>query len=45
MKKLIVSCKTADQVFDDFKKAANQVKRGTFKGEAVFEVSFVKLAA
>lgn len=40
MKKLVVSCKTADQVFDDFKKAAKAVRRGSFKGEAEYEVSF-----
>ena len=40
MKKLVVSCKTADQVFEDFKKAAKTVRRGTFKGETEYEVSF-----
>ncbi len=40
MKKLVVFCKTADQVFEDFKRAAKTVKRGNFKGEAEFEVSF-----
>ncbi len=40
MKKLVVSCKTADQVFEDFKKAAKAVRRGKFKGEAEYEVSF-----
>ena len=40
MKKLIVSCKTADQVFADFKRAANSVRRGSFKGQTEFEVSF-----
>ena len=40
MKRLIVSCKTADQVFKDFKAAANKVRRGTFQGEAGYEVSF-----
>jgi len=40
MKKLVVSCKTADQVFKDFKLAANKVRRGTFKGETEHEVSF-----
>ena len=40
MKKLVVSCKTADQVFADFKKAAKSVRRGTFKGETEYEVSF-----
>ncbi len=40
MKKLVVSCKTADQVFEDFKKAAGRVRRGKFNGEAEYEVSF-----
>lgn len=40
MKELVVSCKTADQVFKDFKSAANKVRRGTFKGDTEFEVSF-----
>ncbi|MEI8347247.1 MAG: hypothetical protein WCG27_07255 [Pseudomonadota bacterium] len=40
MKRLIVSCKTADQVFSDFKKVAKQVQRGKFHGEPQFEVSF-----
>ena len=40
MKKLIVSCKTADQVFDDFKSAAKSVQKGTFRGEPETEVSF-----
>ena len=40
MKRLIVSCKTADQVFADFKKAAKSVQRRTFKGETEYEVSF-----
>jgi len=40
MKKLIVSCKTADQVFDDFKNAARRVQKKQFKGEAEHEVSF-----
>ncbi len=40
MKKLVVSCKTADQVFKDFKSAANKVRKGTFKGETEYEVSF-----
>jgi len=40
MKKLLVSCKTADQVFEDFKRAAKAVRRGTFKGDAEYEVSF-----
>lgn len=40
MKKLVVSCKTADQVFADFKKAAKSVKRGSFKGNTDYEVSF-----
>lgn len=40
MKRLIVSCKTADQVFEDFKHAAKRVQRGTFRGETEYEVSF-----
>ena len=40
MKKLVVSCKTADQVFQDFKGAANRVRRGKFRGETEYEVSF-----
>ena len=40
MKKLIVSCKTADQVFDDFKRAAKKVQKGTSKGQPEYEVSF-----
>ena len=40
MKKLIVSCKTADQVFEDFKRAAKGVQKRTFRGEAEYEVSF-----
>lgn len=40
MRKLVVSCKTADQVFEDFKRAAKKARRGVFKGEAEYEVSF-----
>jgi predicted transcriptional regulator len=40
MKKLVVSCKTADQVFSDFKRAAKLVKRRAFHGETEYEVSF-----
>lgn len=40
MKTLVVSCKTSDQVFADFKRAAKSVRRGSFKGEPAFEVSF-----
>jgi predicted transcriptional regulator len=40
IKRLVVSCKTADQVFADFKKAAKRVQNGTFKGETEYEVSF-----
>jgi predicted transcriptional regulator len=40
MKKLVVSCKTVDNVFKDFKNAANKVRRGTFQGEPEYEVSF-----
>ena len=40
IKKLIVSCKISDQVFEDFKNAAKMVKRGKFKGVPQYEVSF-----
>ncbi|MFN7903891.1 MAG: hypothetical protein ACK5P5_01785 [Pseudobdellovibrionaceae bacterium] len=40
MKKLVVSCKTVDQVFEDFKHAAKRVKSGKFNGETEYEVSF-----
>lgn len=40
MKKLVVSCKTADLVFEDFKSAAKAVRRGNFKGIPEFEISF-----
>lgn len=40
MKKLIVSCKTADQVFEEFKRAARKVQKKTFSGESEYEVSF-----
>lgn len=40
MKRLIVSCKTADQVFEDFKRAARNVQQGAFRGETEYEVSF-----
>ena len=40
MKTLVVSCKTSDQVFEDFKQAARKVQRGVFNGEAEHEVSF-----
>jgi predicted transcriptional regulator len=40
MKKLVVSCKTADQVFDDFKHAAKSVQKGTFRGAAESEITF-----
>ena len=40
MKRLIVSCKTSDQVFKDFKHAARQIQRGSFRGETEYEVSF-----
>src|SRR4051812_21236304 len=39
MKRLVVSCKTADQVFDDFKRAAKKAQRGN-SSEPEFEVSF-----
>lgn len=40
MKKLVVSFKSADQVFEDFKRAAKAVRRRTFKGDPEYEVSF-----
>ena len=40
MKRLVVSCKTADQVFGDFKHAAQRVQRGDVSGEPEYEVSF-----
>lgn len=40
MKKLVVSCKTADQVFQDFKAAAKKVRAGKVNGETNYEVSF-----
>jgi len=40
MKRLVVSCKTVDQVFDDFKRAAKRVQSGQTNGEAEYEVSF-----
>lgn len=40
MKRLVVSCKTADQAFEDFKKVARKVQRGSFRGETEYEVSF-----
>lgn len=40
MKKLVVSCKTADQVFEDFKRAAKTAQKKAFKGQAEYEVSF-----
>ena len=39
MKRLIVSCKTADQVFEDFKRTAKKVQRGV-RQEPQYEVSF-----
>jgi predicted transcriptional regulator len=39
MKKLVVSYKTATQVFDDFKKAAKSVQKKSFQGEPQYEVS------
>ena len=39
MKKLIVSCKTSDQVFDDFKRAGTLAQRGALKASE-YEVSF-----
>lgn len=40
IKRLVVSCKTSTQVFDDFKKAARKVQMGKAKGQAEYEVSF-----
>lgn len=40
IKKLVVSCKTSDQVFQDFKRAAKKVRSGRFNGETEYEVSF-----
>lgn len=40
MKKLVVSCKTVDQVFEDFKLAAKSVQKRSFRGEPHYEVSF-----
>jgi len=40
IKRLVVSCKTADQVFEDFKRAARKAQRGAHRGAPEFEVSF-----
>jgi predicted transcriptional regulator len=40
MKRLIVSCKTTDQVFEDFKKSARKVLSGMASGDIEYEVSF-----
>ena len=40
MKRLVVSCKTLDQVFSDFKLASKKVITGKTKGDAEYEVSF-----
>jgi predicted transcriptional regulator len=40
MKKLVVSCKTLDQVFKDFKTAAKKVRQGKFKGDTEYEIGF-----
>lgn len=40
MKRLVVSCKTADQVFEDFKKAAKRAQKGGSSKEPEYEVSF-----
>ena len=40
VKKLVVSCKTSDQVFEDFKKSAKKVRSGRFNGDTEYEVSF-----
>ena len=41
---LVVSCKTADQVFADFKRAAQRVRRRKFQGPGEFEISFYNKA-
>lgn len=40
MKTLVVSCKTAMEVFADFRNAANAVKNGKSKKEPEYELSF-----
>jgi predicted transcriptional regulator len=40
MKRLVVSCKTTDQVFEDFKSAAKKVIGGLTSGDTEYEVSF-----
>jgi len=40
MKRLLVSCKTTEQVFEDFKKAAKKVMSGKANGDTEYEVSF-----
>jgi predicted transcriptional regulator len=40
MKRLVVSCKTADQVFEDFKSAAKKVLSGKTHSHTDYEVSF-----
>lgn len=40
MKRLVVSCKTTEQVFDDFKKAAKKVMSGKTSDDTEYEVSF-----
>lgn len=40
MKKLIVSMKTTDELFDEFKKTANSVKKGKPKKGTHYEIAF-----
>jgi predicted transcriptional regulator len=40
MKRLVVSCKTTEQLFEDFKKAAKKVMSGKVCGDTEYEVSF-----
>jgi predicted transcriptional regulator len=40
MKKLVVSCKTSEQVFADFKSAVKRVQVGKISGEPEYEIGF-----
>ena len=40
MKKLIISMKSTEEMFSDFKKAANRVKRGKSPKSTHYEISF-----
>jgi len=40
MKKLIVSMKATDEMFDDFKKVANKIKKGKSPKNPHYEISF-----